>query len=354
MVHTGNDWRGERGWGWRTRAKVVAGGLGPGRPDPRAHDADRARTSLPGPARVVFLGCTGGAGQTAVTALTARTLAALRSERVSVVDLNTGQGSLSDQLRETIRDGVPRGIALITPRREPAEPGGDSTAGSDTGAGNDGTTGTKRAADAGATPDAGSTPDAEAAPVPGSAAADSKPDSADPPGTPATSGSESTPGRPIAPVSVAEIESLIGDRHQLTCLDPAASAVARVLPLADLLVLIAPASEDAARAVAMTQEWLDAHGFGELSARAVTVINGVSTRSLPVTEQAEAVARGRCHAIVRVPWDRRLSGPGAAGTDPRELRQQTRDAYGALAGVIVNALAVTDVQEQQEEGRALR
>ncbi len=50
---------------------------------------------------------------------------------------------------------------------------------------------------------------------------------------------------------------------------------------------------------------------------------------------AESVARGRCRAIVRVPWDDLLSA--RQGT-PASLRPQTRLAYTALAGVLVAGL----------------
>lgn len=63
--------------------------------------------------------------------------------------------------------------------------------------------------------------------------------------------------------------------YSVTLLDAAAAVVARVLPYADQVVLVAPASSDAPRAVAMTFEWLDGHGYEELRSRAVTVINGV-------------------------------------------------------------------------------
>jgi hypothetical protein len=46
-------------------------------------------------------------------------------------------------------------------------------------------------------------------------------------------------------------------------------------------------------------------------------------------EQAEVVVRGRCRAIVRVPWD----DPAAS------LQTQTRVAYTALAGVLIAGLA---------------
>ena len=112
----------------------------------------------------------------------------------------------------------------------------------------------------------------------------------------------------------------------------------RVLSAADLLVLVAPASPDAATSLANTQQWLGAHGHGELAGRAVTVVNGVSRRTRDDVLRAESVARGRCRAIVRVPWDDLLSShPGTQRQTT--LQPQTRLAYTALAGVLVTGLA---------------
>jgi MinD-like ATPase involved in chromosome partitioning or flagellar assembly len=109
-----------------------------------------------------------------------------------------------------------------------------------------------------------------------------------------------------------------------------------VLALADQLVLVTPASPEAATALAHTQQWLSAHGYDELAARAVTVVNGVSRRSMDDALAAESVARGRCRAIVRVPWDDALrEWPDS----PAALKPQTRLAYTALAGVLVSGLA---------------
>jgi hypothetical protein len=69
--------------------------------------------------------------------------------------------------------------------------------------------------------------------------------------------------------------------------------------------------------------------------------------------RAESVARGRCRAIVRVPWDDCLALGGHGGVPgrsgfrpPREtqypqvaLQPQARLAYTALAGVLVAALS---------------
>jgi len=125
-------------------------------------------------------------------------------------------------------------------------------------------------------------------------------------------------------------------------IDPAPSGLTRVLSLADQLVLVTPASAEAATALAHTQQWLSAHGYDELAARAVTVVNGVSRRNLEDVRQAESVARGRCRAIVRVPWDDLLS----AGADaPAALAPQTRLACTALAGVLVAGLAPRVVEQ---------
>jgi hypothetical protein len=72
---------------------------------------------------------------------------------------------------------------------------------------------------------------------------------------------------------------------------------------------------------------------------------------MPHAEQAELVVRGRCRAIVRVPWDDHLAGPQTGPGTPdspsqagepsllRQLRPPVIEAYTALAGVLVASLA---------------
>jgi MinD-like ATPase involved in chromosome partitioning or flagellar assembly len=146
------------------------------------------------------------------------------------------------------------------------------------------------------------------------------------------------------------LAGLLAARYPLTMIDPAPSGLTRVLPLADQLVLVVPASPEAATSLANTQQWLTAHGYHGLAARAVTVVNGVSGRTSQDVLLAESVARGRCRAIVRVPWDDRLSPEGEAGSRNARggsrgsrppwdaLQPQTRLAYTALAGVLVAGL----------------
>jgi hypothetical protein len=63
--------------------------------------------------------------------------------------------------------------------------------------------------------------------------------------------------------------------------------------------------------------------------------------------RAESVARGRCRAIVRVPWDDQL--PRWTGS-PATLLPQTRHAYTALAGVLMAGMAAQ--AQGQGQGQA--
>jgi TcpE family len=159
---------------------------------------------------------------------------------------------------------------------------------------------------------------------------------------------EAAGARPGADLDdVTRVFELVSARYPLTLADPGAAAVPRVLAAADQLVLVAPASQDAASALATTREWLEAHGHAELADRAIVVLNGVSRHTMPHVEQAEALARGRCRAIVRIPWDDRLKYPGSErSTSPAPptpaagpLTPAAHHAYTALSGVLIAALA---------------
>src|SRR5262249_44942418 len=68
---------------------------GPGKRDQESMDRDRARLPLAGPRRIVFLGCTRGAGQTLTALMTSHILAAVRGVPVAALDLNPGATSLA-------------------------------------------------------------------------------------------------------------------------------------------------------------------------------------------------------------------------------------------------------------------
>jgi MinD-like ATPase involved in chromosome partitioning or flagellar assembly len=271
---------GPRGRSWHERVTLVPGGHGPGRPGPadqEERDKARARLPLPGPRRVVVLGCTSGAGQTVTTLMVARLLAGLRGERVGVLDLNPGEGSLVRRAKS----GVVGSVHDLLSGLSPAGPGLELIG-----------------------------PGEDPAAVKG-----------------------------LDERDFGRIGELLAQRYAISLVDPGASAVGRVLSIADQLVLVAPASSDAPRAVSMTREWLETHDHRGLAANAIMVLNGVSGRSMADVESAEAIVVGRCRAIVRVPWEDQLGGEDGPCAGGAPLRLRARQALTALTGVLVSGLA---------------
>ena len=282
--------------GWRRQVKVVAGGQGPGKRDQEALDRDRARLPLTGSYRIVVLGCTRGAGQTVTALMAGHILAA------------SARGS-----RRGARPDLRPHLAGRPPSAGPLG--------------------------AGAARGPGSGSEAEQRP-----AQDVRLDviaSLPANGAPGGNGNGA---HPLDSGDFRRLADLLAERYPLTMIDPAPSGLTRVLARADQLVLVAPASPDAATSLANTQQWLGAHGYGELAARAVTVVNGVSRRTKDDVLRAESVASGRCRAIVRVPWDDLLSSRQASPQQatPQTMQPQTRLAYTALAGVLIAGLAATN------------
>jgi TcpE family len=279
-----------RAAGWRDHVVVVPGGHRPGQPDPMQRDRARARLAVAGRHRIVVLGCTVGAGQTTTALLTGEVLASLRDDEVAALDLNPGPGSLAERARA---------VPALTRSRRPA-PSRLEVVTRETAAREAGATGPQHA------------------------------------------------GEELQ--DVTKIFELLSARYPLTLADPAAAVVPRVLAAASQLILVSPASQDAASALATTREWLEAHGHAGLAEGAIIVLNGVSRHTMPYVEQAEALARGRSRAIVRVPWDDHLkdldpqrarpSAPGARPSrDAGALNLAALQAYTALAGVLVAAVA---------------
>ena len=280
----------DRNLSWHGKVKIVAGtGQGPGKRDQEALDRARARLPLKTPQRVLMLGCTSGAGQSVTTLMTGHILASLREEPVAAVDLHDGT---------LARYSAPAGWLddMLSGR-------------------------------------------------PPQGAMKARPDGLSP--TPKT-----VPARldviasrdPLRDGDELELAVQLTRHYSLAMLDPGAAGLMKLLKIADQLVIVVPASIDGAGALADTRDWLDTHGFAELADHSVTVINGVSRRSLADVAHAESVARGRCRAIVRVPWDDMLPVEVA---DPSALRPQTRVAYTALAGVLVAGMAAAPVRTSQ-------
>ncbi|MGW4791825.1 TcpE family conjugal transfer membrane protein [Nonomuraea sp. NPDC004297] len=291
--------------GWRRIAQVVVGGGGV-RTDGSEIDEARARAVFGGSRRIVVLGCTGGAGQTTTALMLGHAFAQYRDDRIVAVDANTGGGTLTSKIQpetpETLTSllsGLDRVSGYLTMRGYTTRTAsGLEVISADTDAGAE-----QRLADR-------------------SFFSDHR---------------------------LGESMRLLDRHYKLAVIDPAAALAARLLPYADQLVLVVPASEEASEAVAMTYEWLDGHGCAELRRRAVMVVNGVSRRSMTDVEQAESVARGRCRAIVRVPWEDDLAPGGAEVVDPGQLRAAGRRAYLALAGVVVAGFAAQSVRPSEEE-----
>ena len=243
----------QRSTNWRDHVVLVPGGLGPGRPD---HDKrDRARAILPvgGPRLVAVLGCTVGAGQTVTTLMVADLLASLRGEAVAALDLNPGPASLAEL-------AAPRPAQTVSSLLAgPAQAG--------------------RPARGGHQPRGRGQLDVFAPEVRGDGSLD------------------------MGDLEYRQMFDAVATGYELTLADPGAAAVARVLTAADQLVLVAPASPDAARALAMTQEWLGSHGYDSLTANSIAVVNGLSKRSM------SARRAGRAGGPGQVPGDR----PGALG-----------------------------------------
>jgi len=280
----------DRNLTWHGKVKIVAGiGQGPGKRDQEALDRARARLPLKTPRRVLMLGCTSGAGQSVTTLMTGHILASLRDEPVAAVDLHDGTlarySAPAGWLEDMLSGRPPQGATKWRP---------------------DGL---------------GPTPK----------------------NVPARLDVIASHG-PLRDGDELKLAAQLTRHYSLTMLDPGAAGLMKLLKIADQLVIVVPASIDAAGALADTRDWLDTHGFADLADHSVTVINGVSRRSLSDVEHAESVARGRCRAIVRVPWDDMLPVEIA---DPSALRPQTRVAYTALAGVLVAGLAAAPVRTSQ-------
>lgn len=281
----------DRDLSWRGKVKLVAGKTqGPSARDQEALDRARARLPLKQPKRVLMLGCASGAGQTLSTLMTGRILASLREQPVAAVDLNDGTlarySTPAAWLDEVLRGRSPQ--PGTPPRPDGLSPGAK---------------GSRARLDVIAARDM------------------------------------------LRDGDEMKLAVQLNRHYQLTLLDPGPNGLTRLLTVADQLVMVVPVSAEAAGALADTREWLDTHGYGALAAHSVTLINGVSRRTLAEAARAESVARGRCRAIVRVPWDDMLS-IGSAG--PSTLRPQTRVSYTALAGVLVAGMAAAPVRKSND------
>ncbi|MCP2252905.1 MinD-like ATPase involved in chromosome partitioning or flagellar assembly [Prauserella aidingensis] len=117
------------------------------------------------------------------------------------------------------------------------------------------------------------------------------------------------------------------------------SAMKGVLDLADSLVIVSSGSVDGARSASATLDWLDAHGYGELVQRSITVINSVRPKSGSVDlDKLTAHFSARTRGVVKVPFDPHLEE--GAEIDLDRLDKDTRTALLELAATVADGFAM--------------
>jgi putative peptide zinc metalloprotease protein len=130
------------------------------------------------------------------------------------------------------------------------------------------------------------------------------------------------------------------------------SANQGLLAEADQLVLVLKPALDGARAAALTLDWLAEHGYGELVAGAVVVINGTRKGSgIPLDRVADHFSR-RCAKVVTVPVDRALENGAQASISA--LQPATRNALVEIAAAVADHFATHDVMRAVDSTRTER
>jgi putative peptide zinc metalloprotease protein len=123
------------------------------------------------------------------------------------------------------------------------------------------------------------------------------------------------------------------------------SANQGLLTEADQLVIVLRPALDGARAAALTLDWLSEHGYGELVARAVVVINASRRKSDVPIERIEDHFARRCAKVVSVPWDRALETGAQTGLS--NLSPDTRNALVELSAAVADNFAASDFVRAQ-------
>ncbi|HKS44114.1 MAG TPA: MinD/ParA family protein [Amycolatopsis sp.] len=114
------------------------------------------------------------------------------------------------------------------------------------------------------------------------------------------------------------------------------SAMKGVLDLADALVVVSSSSVDGARSASATIDWLDAHGYGDLVQRSISVINSVRPRAGSVDlERLAAHFAARTRAVCQIPFDPHLEEGAEIELD--RLSPETRTALLELAAAMADA-----------------
>ncbi|WP_424190292.1 AAA family ATPase [Actinokineospora sp. G85] len=113
------------------------------------------------------------------------------------------------------------------------------------------------------------------------------------------------------------------------------SAMKGVLDIADSLVIVSSGSVDGARSASATLDWLDAHGYRDLVARSVAVINSVRPKSGSVDlDKLSQHFAARCRAVCRIPFDPHLEE--GAEIELERLHPDTRLALLDMAATVAD------------------
>lgn len=279
--------------GWRRAVYEGSGHLlnpGPSMTEQRRHELEeRLRTPIDGSRRVVVMSRKGGVGKTTIALALGSTFAMLRGDRVVAVDANPDAGNLAHRVApphdRTITD-VLRDLDSITSyatlRRYTAQ------------------------------------------------AAESRLEvlaSDDDPGI----------GMALARDDYHRLIGLLDHFYSLIVLDTGTgildSANQGLLTEADQVVLVVRAGLDGGRAGALTLDWMDQHGFDDLVARTVVVVNAQRRGATPPDLMRRHFEK-RCAAVVTVPWDDCLEQ--GALTDLSSLHRRTRDSLVDIAAAVAD------------------
>lgn len=126
------------------------------------------------------------------------------------------------------------------------------------------------------------------------------------------------------------------------------SAMSAILENADTLVVVSSGSVDGAQSASATLDWLDAHGYRELVAGSVAVVNGVRPRSGKVDlDRVVKHFEQRCRAVRVLPFDPHLEE--GAEIDLDRLQSGTRRALLDLAACMAQDFA--DYRPRPSRGR---
>ena len=279
--------------GWRRTVHRGTGGLvnpGPSLVEQRRRELEqRLRTPIEGSRRVVVMSRKGGVGKTTIALALGSTFAMLRGDRVIAVDANPDAGNLAHRVApphdRTVTD-VLRDLDAIT------------------------TYATLRRYTSQA-------PESRLEVL----ASDDDP----------------RIGMALARDDYHRLIGLLDRFYNLILLDTGTgildSANQGLLTEADQVVLVVRAGIDGGRAGALTLDWMDEHGFDDLVARTVVVVNAERRGAAPPDLMRRHFEK-RCACVVTVPWDDALE-PGAL-TDMSALSRRTRESLVDVAAAVAD------------------